>query len=227
MIYAMSDLHGCYEKYIKMLEKIGFSDNDTLYILGDIVDRGTDGIKILLDLITRKNVVVLMGNHDFLAHRLLQALFFPKGSVDADKTASDYAMWFGDGGEATFRQFRKLSQSEKITLLNFINSFLIYEEVDVGKNTFFLSHTVPPKREMLDFDNCKWHSFILDTPEYGKCYFDDKYIITGHTPTGFISQEHIGKIYRANNHIAIDCGAVFGNPLGCICLDNFEEFYVL
>ena len=34
MIYAMSDLHGCYDKYINMLEKINFSNNDTLYILG-------------------------------------------------------------------------------------------------------------------------------------------------------------------------------------------------
>ena len=34
VIYAMSDLHGCYDKYIKMLEKISFSDSDTLYILG-------------------------------------------------------------------------------------------------------------------------------------------------------------------------------------------------
>ena len=49
MIYAMSDLHGCYDKYTKMLEKINFSDNDTLYILGDIVDRGPDGIKIWQD----------------------------------------------------------------------------------------------------------------------------------------------------------------------------------
>ena len=28
MIYAMSDLHGCYDKYIKMLEKINFSKRD-------------------------------------------------------------------------------------------------------------------------------------------------------------------------------------------------------
>ena len=47
MIYAMSDLHGCYEKYIKMLDKINFSDSDTLYILGDVVDRGDGGIKLL------------------------------------------------------------------------------------------------------------------------------------------------------------------------------------
>ena len=71
MIYAMSDLHGCYDKYIKMLEKINFNDNDMLYILGDIVDRGPDCIKIFLDIYNRKNVVALRGNHDFLAHHLL------------------------------------------------------------------------------------------------------------------------------------------------------------
>ena len=40
MIYAVSDLHGCYDKYRNMLEKIHFSETDTLYILGDVVDRG-------------------------------------------------------------------------------------------------------------------------------------------------------------------------------------------
>ena len=32
MTYAISDIHGCYEEYIKLLEKIGFSEDDTLYI---------------------------------------------------------------------------------------------------------------------------------------------------------------------------------------------------
>ena len=58
-------------------------------------------------------------------------------------------------------------------------------------------------------------------------YFHDKYIVTGHTPTGYIEEKSKGKIWFGNNHIAIDCGAVFGNPLGCLCLDTFEEFYVL
>lgn len=35
-----------------------------------------------------------------------------------------------------------------------------------------------------------------------------------------------GKIWMGNNHIAIDCGAVFLGTLGCLCLDTFEEFYV-
>ena len=48
-VYAMSDLHGCYERYIKMLDEINLCDDDTLYILGDVVDRGDGGIKILQD----------------------------------------------------------------------------------------------------------------------------------------------------------------------------------
>ena len=36
MIYAMSDLHGEYEKFLAMLEKIQFQDSDTLYLLGDL-----------------------------------------------------------------------------------------------------------------------------------------------------------------------------------------------
>ena len=47
MKYVMSDLHGCYDKFIKMLEIINFNEQDELYILGDIFDRGSQPIKIL------------------------------------------------------------------------------------------------------------------------------------------------------------------------------------
>ena len=47
MTYVMSDIHGQYEKYAQMLEKISFSDEDTLYILGDVLDRGDHSMKIL------------------------------------------------------------------------------------------------------------------------------------------------------------------------------------
>ncbi|MBR6518940.1 MAG: metallophosphoesterase, partial [Oscillospiraceae bacterium] len=49
MIYVMSDLHGCYDKYIFMIKKIELKAEDALYILGDILDRGPNGFKIALD----------------------------------------------------------------------------------------------------------------------------------------------------------------------------------
>lgn len=49
MTYVTSDIHGEHKKYIKMLELIDFCDEDTLYILGDVVDRGAEPMEILLD----------------------------------------------------------------------------------------------------------------------------------------------------------------------------------
>lgn len=60
--YVMSDIHGNYEAYIHMLEKIDFKESDMLYILGDILDRGPHPIKIILDLMKRPNVEVIAGH---------------------------------------------------------------------------------------------------------------------------------------------------------------------
>ena len=47
--YVISDIHGNYEKYKRLLEMIDFKDQDTLYVLGDVIDRGPEGIKVLKD----------------------------------------------------------------------------------------------------------------------------------------------------------------------------------
>ncbi len=45
--YVVSDIHGEYDTLMALLNKISFSEEDTLYILGDVVDRGREGVKIL------------------------------------------------------------------------------------------------------------------------------------------------------------------------------------
>ena len=49
---------------MKMLEKIQFSDSDILYILGDVIDRGPDGIKSYQYIMQHENIHVLKGNHE-------------------------------------------------------------------------------------------------------------------------------------------------------------------
>lgn len=224
MIYAISDLHGCYDLYLKMLEKIKFGDNDTLYILGDIVDRGEDGIKILLDAMKRRNVIVIQGNHDYMAYRILKNLIANDGG--GDNISDMMQRWFFDGGNTTHDAFVELEDNDQRKILSYMNTFLIYDEVTVNGNTFFMSHTVPEKARMLEFEKLLPLEFIVGEPDYDMQYYDDKYIITGHTPTAFIEPGYSGKIWKKNNHIAIDCGAVFVKKLGCICLDTLEEFYV-
>ena len=74
MRYIIADIHGCYNEYINLLKKIKFTDKDTLYILGDVVDRGPEPIKILQDMMKRKNVVHFIGNHEFMMYTILKKL---------------------------------------------------------------------------------------------------------------------------------------------------------
>lgn len=72
MVYVVSDIHGCYDKYIMLLECLNMSEKDSLYVLGDTVDRGSGGIRILLDLAQRKNAFSYRGNHDHCALTFLR-----------------------------------------------------------------------------------------------------------------------------------------------------------
>ena len=226
VIYAVSDLHGCYDKYIKLLERLNMTSDDSLYILGDIVDRGSDGIKIVLDLIKRDNIFSCRGNHDHCAQILLRNFAIPNDCFFADGLEETFRLWLSDGGSTTYEEFLKLDENKQQAALSYLGSLPLFEELTIGERKFFLAHTVPEKSKMLNIDNCRISDFIMGEPEYEKMYFKDMLIVTGHTPTGFIDPEYTGKIWKGNNHIAIDCGAVFGNPLGCICLDTMEEIYV-
>lgn len=48
--YVISDIHGEYEKFMELLEEIELEENDTLYVLGDVLDRGKHPIKTVLKL---------------------------------------------------------------------------------------------------------------------------------------------------------------------------------
>lgn len=52
------------------------SDNDTLYILGDGVDKGPKSVAVLKDMMFRSNVYPIMGNRDLLTHFLCVCLDF-------------------------------------------------------------------------------------------------------------------------------------------------------
>ena len=58
-IYVTSDIHGHYQKYKKIFDALPLREEDTLFVLGDVVDRGPEPMRILLDMMERPNVCLL------------------------------------------------------------------------------------------------------------------------------------------------------------------------
>ena len=227
MIYVMSDLHGRYDLYRKMLERIKLSADDTLYILGDFVDRGPDGFKMIFDMSERKNIVPIMGNHDLIAETLLRG-FFDEAIRDDDMEGS-LQTWFMDGGGDTYTEFRALSRDEQRLALGLMDEFRNYATVTVGDMRYILCHAgidgyvLGKPLAQYNIMNFAFGREDYSRPKIGS---PTVRLVTGHTPTVAIEGAERGRIFRSHDHIAIDCGAVFGYGLGCLCLDTNEEFYV-
>ncbi len=67
--YVIADIHGMYGTYLDVIKKL--KNNDHLYIIGDVIDRGSEGIKIIQDIMRRKkdkannpDITFLVGNHE-------------------------------------------------------------------------------------------------------------------------------------------------------------------
>ena len=230
MTYAISDLHGRYDLYQAMLEKINFSEKDTLYILGDFVDKGDEGLRIVLDIAKRdNNVIPIMGNHDFLSLTVLSCLEREIRPGELEDMRYIIDTWKLDGGIATYNEYKKLSPKERKLALMTIDSFRNYAEVTVGGREFVLCHGgIREYGEARPLSDYMIEDLAFYREDYSKQKFtkNGKFLVTGHTPTATIEGATEGRIYKTLDHIAIDCGAVYGYGLGCICLDTMEEFYV-
>ena len=232
MIYCMADIHGNYEGYLEMLKKIRLKDSDTLYVLGDVVDRGKDSMKILQDMMLRYNVIPLLGNHEYMA---VQCLSFLMKEITEDSLENldegilqGLLEWQRVGGQETIAEFQKLSGEEKADILEYLEEFSLFEEVEVDGTEYVLVHAgldnFSPEKYL---DEYSLHELIFHKPDYGKMYYADRYLVTGHTPTRLIEgNAKPDFIYKAHNHIAIDCGCGYDGRLGAICLDTGEEFYI-
>lgn len=234
MIYVLSDVHGRFDKYRAMLRTINLRPEDTLYVLGDVVDRGPEPMKILLDMMARANVVPILGNHEFMAAYCLK--FLMKEIADETLPELDGTRWAAlqewlagaNGGQDTLDDFRRLSPEDRLDVLDYLDEFSLYEELSVAGEDYLLVHAglgnFSPNRPLEDY---RPDELILGRPDYGRIYYPDRQLVTGHTPTRNIpGNPGADRIFRANGHIAIDCGCAFGGPLGAICLDTGDEFYV-
>ncbi len=229
--YILSDLHGDYEGYQTILEKIHFSKDDVLYVNGDVLDRGTGSLQILLHMMMQPNIYPILGNHEYMA---CQCLRFLMQEITEDSIASlepgmveGLLEWQNIGGQQTMDAFHKLPRDEQQDILDYLEEFSLYEEITVKGETYVIVHAgldhFAPERPLEDYG---LHELIFQSPDYETVYFPDKYLVTGHLPTRVIEgNPRPDHIYKANRHIALDCGAGFGGQIGAICLETGEEYY--
>ncbi|MDR1438765.1 MAG: serine/threonine protein phosphatase, partial [Clostridiales bacterium] len=134
--------------------------------------------------------------------------------------------YLGDGGQTTISEFTALPKDERDSVVDYLEEFRLFAEVSCDGKDYVLVHAglenFQPGKNLADYD---LHELIFAKTDYGKTYFEDKYLVTGHTPTRLIVPGS-DRIHKAHNHIAIDCGCALGGKLGVICLNDGREFYV-
>lgn len=235
MIYVTSDLHGCLEDWKSLLKKIHFHDSDTMFVLGDCVDLGPEPIGLLHDMMQYPNVFPLLGNHELRFARSVRSLS-PEATMDNladhldDGSRLAFAEWAADGGQHTLAQYLALDEEGREAILDYIGEMTLYEETEADGVSFVLTHSgiagFDPERKLEDYPPA---AFLTAEPRPGMEYFADKTVIVGHIPTFRLEGGAPGHILDDGGIIYIDCGAAHkdeGGRVGCLRLDDLEEFYI-
>lgn len=234
MTYVISDIHGCYTEFLKLLDKIGFCDEDELYVLGDAMDRGPEPIKVIRYLMDQPNATYILGNHDDMMLQSLKKLAVDVTEENLQALTSDvlisYDHWLQEGGAVTAEQFRQLPHAERADILDYLESAAPYEMLESNGKLYVLIHAgirnFDPMKELDEYDPA---DFLWERMDYTKQYFPSRriFLVTGHTPTTMIREDKKPLTYQENGHIAIDCGCVFGGNLAAYCIENGNVTYVV
>ncbi len=228
MTYVVSNLHGNYTKFKKLLELIDFKEADIMYILGDIVDFGEESMELVGDISVRYNVYSIVGEHDFMAVKMLTGFekMLKSGEVPDKKFIEEMTEWSENGGAVTLASYRALDEEMREGIIDYLSDMTLYEEIQIGDRDYLLVHAgIANFAKDIELDALAPEAFFSEALDLTKRYYDDKIIIVGHNPT---TEENggNGKIFYGNNSIDIDCGEARGGAIGCLRLEDGREFYI-
>lgn len=200
-IYAVGDIHGCYDKLMVLMDKIDIDfDTDILVFLGDYIDRGPSSFEVVEYLVALKKLfpktVYLKGNHEEMLENYLSGI--------------DKMTYLVNGGQQTLDSYLSRPRQPDDPLipqehLDFFNSLLLYYETE----SYIFVHAGLKNKVSLEEQNAEdllWirNKFIQTKHDFGK------QIVFGHTP--------LPEPLLQPNKIGIDTGAVYGNKLTCVRL---------
>ena len=233
MIYVTSDLHGYpLEMFLKLLNGADFGENDFLFVLGDVIDRGEYGAELLRWMAEQPNVQLILGNHEAM---LLSCEFLFETVTDESLSKLNVEKmnllntWLSNGATPTLAGLRKILKEESDVMegiLDYLRDAPLYDTVTIGGNKYILVHAglenYHPSRPLDCYtpDELLWARPTMNTQ-----YFDDAVVIFGHTPTEFFGEQYRGKAIKTKSWICIDTGVATGNKPMLLRLDDLKEFY--
>lgn len=227
MIYVMGDVHGNERRFYSVMEQINLQPSDTLYMLGDVIDRFPGGIRLLRVIMHMPNVHMLLGNHE---HMMLKAL-------DGNCGESALALWYQNGGDVTHAYWKHIRRSVRAETISYLRTLPLNIDVMVNDIHYKLVHGAPEdmygehkwrygsKKEFAVW--MRWR--VYDHPPEGYT------MVFGHTPTINYQSDNPLQIWYGKNRIGMDCGSGFPDTpqedfpiqgrLACLQLDDMKEYY--
>lgn len=232
MIYVMSGTYGNGEKYKEMLEKLSLRDEeDSLFVLGNVIGFGNDGISILCDMMYRPNIFPILGLQEYYAKKIFPQIADVTSVEECLEAISDedkelFGKWIKHGGFPAVEAFLSLEKEEREGVLDFLCEFAPFEELEAKGRSFVLVSSgirdFEPEKELDDYDEA---DFVLQAADYTKAYFADKFLVSGFVPTDKIAGGTPGKVFSGKKHLALNCGIKHGGRLAAVCLDTMKVYY--
>ncbi|MGI6755683.1 MAG: metallophosphoesterase family protein [Atopobiaceae bacterium] len=129
--YVISDIHGHVRAFDQLLNEVSPADDDQIWVLGDMIDRGPEPVEVLKRVRELSDGRVLMGNHEDL-----MCDYFLHGEEDPTLAIN----WSINGGTSTLEGLEKLEREEQLDLLEWVCNLPTAAHVRVHERDFLLVH---------------------------------------------------------------------------------------
>lgn len=231
MIYVLSDIHGNERRFHSIMSQINLQPTDTLYVLGDVVDRHPGGIRILRRIMAMPNAKMILGNHEYM---MLRALGCPYDDYVDDGKA--LAHWYRNGGKVTHDHLKRIRKTLRAEIIDYLRSLPLNIDVAVNGTVYKLVHGAPTEQYDMDprYRNASYYA-VWRRLDASDTFPEDYTLVFGHTPTQYYEDRVPMEIWIKGNCIGIDCGSGYPEDLedpeskygrlACLRLDDGKVFY--
>lgn len=230
MTYVLADIHGNLQRFQSIMKQINLQSDDTLYVLGDVVDRFPGGIKILRRLMKMPNVKMLLGNHEYM---MLCAIGHCVDAADEKQNTNwrERRRWYQNGGRVTHEYLKHIKKEYRAEVFHYLRQLPINHEVEVNGIKYKLVHASPVENFMSSYWPSREYRSLQEFAVWER--WNETHpvptgytLIFGHTPTCHFQDTEPWRIWKSDEAIGIDCGCGYDQGrLACLRLDDFKEFY--